>query len=161
MPKPQFNITLLAPKSEAQLESLRELLREYQQSIGVDLCFQNFEAELAALPGDYMPPDGRLIIGEIEGKVACCVAMHRFDAETAEMKRLFVRPAFRGYGLGRLLTQTIIEDARSKGYQRLVLDTMPDMRDAQAMYEQFGFRDIPAYTVNPVQGARFMGLTLD
>jgi len=155
-----MSIRLESPADAGQLDLLRELLREYQRSLGVDLCFQNFEQELADLPGDYAPPQGRLILGWVDDAPACCVALRRHDAESAEMKRLYVRPAFRGRGLGVLLARTVMEDARSRGYRRLLLDTLPEMKEAHALYTALGFRDIAPYTNNPVAGSRFMGLEL-
>lgn len=155
-----MSLQLRQAQAPADMEAVRALFREYQQSLGIDLCFQGFEAELAALPGDYAPPQGRLYLGFDEGVAACCIALRRLDATTAEMKRLYVRPAFRGRGHGRVLAQQVIDDAKATGAARLVLDTLPGMKGAQAMYEAFGFRDIPPYTHNPVPGARFMGLGL-
>ncbi len=151
---------LITPQTREELDTLRSLLREYQLSLGVDLCFQNFEQELAGLPGDYAPPHGRLILGLIDGEAACCVALRRHDAESAEMKRLYVRPAYRGRGLGVLLARTVIEEARIRGCRRLLLDTLPEMKEAQSLYSALGFHDVPAYTVNPVPGSRFMALEL-
>lgn len=155
-----MSLQLREARDPADVEAVRALFREYQQSLGIDLCFQGFESELAALPGDYARPQGRLYLGLEAGVAAACIALRRLDATTAEMKRLYVRPAFRGRGHGRVLAQRVIDDARATGAARLVLDTLPGMREAQAMYEAFGFRDIPPYTHNPVPGARFMGLGL-
>lgn len=153
-------VELLEVADGAMLAQVRELFREYQQSLAVDLCFQDFEAELARLPGDYRPPQGRLLLARADGEAAACVALRPVEAGTAEMKRLYVRPGYRGAGLGGRLVRRIIGDARDIGYSRLVLDTLPDMRYAQALYETLGFDDVEPYTFNPVPGARFMGLTL-
>ncbi len=155
-----MGLALAQAVSAEDIGTIRALFREYQQSLGVNLCFQGFEEELAALPGDYAQPGGRLYLGLDGGQSACCIALRRLDAATAEMKRLYVRPAFRGKGHGRVLARRVIDDAKAAGAARIVLDTLPDMRSAQAMYEAFGFRDIPPYTHNPVPGARFMGLDL-
>lgn len=155
------SLHLIQPAAGDHLESVRQLFREYQASLGVDLCFQNFEEELATLPGGYASPDGRLYLGLSDGQPSCCVALRKLDEGTAEMKRLYVRPAFRGLGYGRVLTRTVLADAFQIGYVRVVLDTLPTMSEAQAMYESLGFRDIPAYTFNPVPGTRFMGLVLE
>jgi len=128
------------------------MLREYAAWLEVDLRFQNFEEELAALPGDYAAPRGRLLIAEDAG----CVALRPIDEETCEMKRLYVRPEHRGSGLGRRLILAIMEEARAIGYARMRLDTMPKMDSAQRLYASLGFRDIPAYRYNPEPGARFL-----
>ena len=146
---------------ERDLETVRGLFREYQRSLGIDLCFQGFEAELAGLPGDYAPPRGRLWLAERgEGDALGCIAMRALDPERAEMKRLYVRPAARGLGLGRRLAETLIAEARRLGYRVVCLDTLPTMAGAQALYEELGFADIAPYRVNPVPGARYMGLEL-
>ncbi len=151
-------LALSSPATPTELERLRELFREYQRSIGTDLCFQNFEEELATLPGAYAPPGGRLYLGTSSSDAVCCAGLRPCDNGVAEMKRLYVRPAYRGQGLGLILAKTIIADAKSMGYARLVLDTLPSMNAAQAMYEALGFRDIEPYTFNPIAGTRYMGL---
>lgn len=142
------------------LKIVRALLREYEMELGIDLCFQGFEQELAALPGDYAPPRGRLLLAEVEGAVAGCVALRPIDSETCEMKRLYARPAFRGRRVGRALAEAIIAEARGIGYARMRLDTLPVMSEAQSLYVRLGFLDIPPYRENPVAGARYMELTL-
>jgi ribosomal protein S18 acetylase RimI-like enzyme len=126
----------------------------------VSLCFQGFEAELAGLPGDYAPPRGRLYLALVGGKPAGCVALRPLFHRDAEMKRLYVRPAYRGSGLGRLLATRIVEDARALGYDTLKLDTLPQMKAAHRLYRALGFRDTAAYCDNPVAGVRFMALDL-
>jgi len=159
-PTTERRVALRVPSSRADLEAVRQLFLEYQAAIGTDLCFQGFAAEVAGLPGDYAPPGGQLWLAE-EGTAALgCIALRRLDAERAEMKRLYVRPAARGLGLGRRLTETLLVEARRLGYRRICLDTLPVMRTAQALYEELGFVDIAPYRVNPVAGARFMGLEL-
>jgi putative acetyltransferase len=157
-------VLLRQPASAGDLDVVRALFREYQQALGIDLCFQGFEAELAALPGEYAPPRGRLWLAERDGPDAAtaigCVAMRALDGERAEMKRLYVRPAARGLGLGRLLAETLIAEARRLGYHSVCLDTLPIMRTAQTLYEALGFVDIAPYRRNPVEGARYMGLEL-
>ncbi|HEX7156623.1 MAG TPA: GNAT family N-acetyltransferase [Burkholderiaceae bacterium] len=153
-------VRLVHPESPADLERLRELLVEYQRALGVDLCFQDFDRELASLPGAYAPPAGRLYLCRVGAREAGCGALRGVDAATAEMKRLYVRPPFRGRGIGRLLAQTLIADAAQAGYRRIVLDTLPSMSEAHALYEALGFREIAAYTFNPVPGTRFLGLSL-
>ena len=155
-----FALRTVDSNASPLLPAARGLFLEYQQSIGIDLCFQGFAAELAELPGTYAPPSGRLYIGYVESQPACCVALRRQGPESGEIKRLFVRPAFRGRGLGLVLARTLIADAAAIGYGRIVLDTLPTMLDAQRMYERLGFSDIPGYTHTPVGGTRFMGLTL-
>ena len=139
----------------------RELFREYEPSLGLSLCFQNFEQELAAWPGEYVPRDGQLLLAEEGTELAGCVALCKIDARTCEMKRLYVRPQFRGKGLGRILAERVVADAREIGYKRLRLDTVePVMRDAVAMYRKLGFREIAPYRENPVEGALYMELEL-
>lgn len=127
----------------------------------MNLCFQNFEQELAGLPGHYVPPDGRLLLAEYEGQLAGCVAMHAWEPGICEMKRLYLRPSFRGKGLGRVLAEAIIAEARNVGYQRMRLDTIePIMKDAVEMYRKLGFREIAPYRPNPIAGAMYMELEL-
>jgi len=148
-------------ESPAQIAQARELFLEYAQSLGFSLCFQNFDKELAELPGDYAPPDGRLLLAEYEGQLAACVALHKLDGDVCEMKRLYLRPQFRGKGLGRLLADRIITEARQIGYKRMRLDTVePVMKDAVSMYRRLGFKEIPAYRPNPNPGTLYMELEL-
>jgi GNAT superfamily N-acetyltransferase len=148
-------------ESSAQIAQVRELFLEYANSLGFSLCFQSFDQELAGLPGEYSPPDGRLLLAEYEGQLAGCVALHKISAEICEMKRLYLRPAFRGKGLGRILAERILRDAREIGYQRLRLDTVePVMKDAVAMYRRLGFKEIEPYRANPMPGTLYMELDL-
>lgn len=158
-------------ETPAQIAQARELFLEYAQSLGFSLCFQNFDQELAGLPGDYAPPAGRLLLAEFESQLAGCVALHKLDAKIidariidaniCEMKRLYLRPAFRGKGLGRALADRIIAEARQIGYRRMRLDTVePVMKDAVAMYRRIGFKEIAAYCANPIAGALYMELEL-
>ncbi len=142
------------------MKAVRGLFVEYQESLGVDLCFQGFDRELAELPGDYVPPDGCMLVVRAEDGIVACVALRRLDPETCEMKRLYVRPSQRGLGLGRALAEAVIAEARRIGYVQMRLDTLPSMTEAAALYERLGFRDIEPYTANPVPGARFLQLEL-
>ena len=145
----------------AQIAQARELFLEYAQSLGFSLCFQNFDQELAGLPGDYAPPGGRLLLAELSGELAGCVALHKFDNDICEMKRLYLRPKFRGKGLGRILAEAIIAEAHQIGYRRMRLDTVgPVMQDAVAMYRKLGFREIAPYRANPMAGTLYLELTL-
>jgi putative acetyltransferase len=146
----------LREATSADIEQVRSLLREYSAWLQVDLCFQGFEEELAGLPGDYAPPRGELLVADSGEDLAGCVALREIDTSTAEMKRLYVRPQHRGTGLGKRLALAIIEKARTLGYERLRLDTLPQMGDAQRLYESLGFYEIAAYRENPVPGARFL-----
>jgi putative acetyltransferase len=155
------NFALTHAESAAQIAQTRELFLEYAESLGFSLCFQNFDQELAELPGDYAPPDGRLLLAECEGQVAACVALHKLEQGICEMKRLYLRPQFRGKGLGRSLAERVIAEAREIGYRRMRLDTVePVMKDAVAMYRKLGFKEIAAYCPNPMAGAMYMELEL-
>jgi len=147
--------------SDAEIDQARELFKEYAGGLGIDLCFQNFEKELAGLPGDYVPPNGRLLLAYDNGELVGCVALRKIGDGSCEMKRLFVRDRFRGKGIGRLLIGTIIRNAKEIGYERMLLDTLPPrMNDAIALYRSIGFKEIAAYYDNPVPGAIFMELKL-
>lgn len=142
------------------LADVRRLLREYSSALPFALDFQDFDEELATLPGRYGPPGGRLLVGSLDGRVVGCVGVRRLDEQTCEMKRLFVNEDARGSGLGRVLAEASIAAARGLGYRRMRLDTVPGMETAQALYTRLGFAEIEAYTVNPVAGARFLQLEL-
>ena len=148
-------------ESAEQIAQARELFLEYAKSLGFSLCFQNFDEELAELPGDYAPPEGRLLLAEYKGRLAGCVALHKLESGICEMKRLYLRPQFRGKGLGRILADRIIAEGRHIGYKRMRLDTVgPLMKDAVAMYRKLGFQEIPAYRPNPNPGTLYMELRL-
>lgn len=142
--------------SPADVATARALFEEYQQSLGFSLCFQNFDAELETLPGAYAAPDGRLLLAFSGDAPAGCVALRKIGEDFCEMKRLWVRPAFRGTGLGRRLAETLFAEARAMGYRAMRLDTLPSMQAAQALYLSLGFRDIPPYNDHPIEGTRFM-----
>jgi putative acetyltransferase len=140
----------------ADFAAARALFEEYQRSLGFSLCFQNFDAELAGLPGAYAPPEGRLLLAFADDAPAGCIALRKIEEEICEMKRLWVRPAFRGTGLGRRLVEDVLREARGIGYRRIRLDTLPSMTAAQALYLSLGFTDIPPYNDHPIEGTRFM-----
>src|SRR6185437_8752832 len=143
-------LQIVPAQSEQEIARVRELFIEYADSLGVDLCFQDFEQELAALPGKYAPPEGALLIA-IEGEeIAGCVALRELADGIGEMKRLYLRPAFRGKGAGRALALAIIAEARRIGYRCLRLDTLPSMDEARKLYRSLGFREIAPYIYNPI-----------
>jgi putative acetyltransferase len=143
------------------LVAARQLFEEYAASLGISLCFQGFDEELASLPGRYAPPRGRLLLAWRGNESAGCVALRPLEAGTCEMKRLYVRPAYRTGGVGRLLAERVIREAVIAGYRRMRLDTLPIMETALQLYHRLGFREIAPYTTNPVEGAVFLELQLD
>jgi ribosomal protein S18 acetylase RimI-like enzyme len=144
---------------EAILE-VHTLFEEYAASLEVDLCFQGFEQELAALPGDYARPNGRLLLACWNDEVAGCVALRRIGTHVCEMKRLYVRPAYRSHGVGRALALRVIGEARQAGYRSMRLDSLPSMKSALRLYRTLGFQDIAPYRDNPVEGTAFLELQL-
>lgn len=143
------------------IEQARILFQEYAASLDFSLCFQNFAAELASLPGAYSPPSGCLLLATVSSELAGCVALHALSSETCEMKRLYVRPAFRKLGAGRALAEEVVAQARRLGYSRMRLDTIEGVMDrALGLYREMGFVEIPAYTQNPVAGALCMELKI-
>ena len=159
---PKIELVTVGPAE--QTDAARALIREYADLLGVDLCFQQLDAELAALPGEYVAPAGALQVVLVDGQPAGCCAIRALpDADypnACEMKRLFVRPAFRRYGLGRLLAQALIEQAERIGYSTLLLDTLDDMEAARGLYAELGFKEIPPYYFNPLPGAHYLKIDL-
>jgi ribosomal protein S18 acetylase RimI-like enzyme len=139
---------------------VRSLFKEYADSLGIDLCFQDFQEELATLPGSYAPPDGRLLLAFHNDQPAGCVALRPLEPGICEMKRLYVRPAFRSLGVGKLLAEQVISEARTVGYRRMRLDSLPSMTAALGLYRRLGFREMPPYRANPIEGAVFLELEL-
>jgi ribosomal protein S18 acetylase RimI-like enzyme len=160
MPGAQREITVTEARFPEERAVVDELLREYAASLGFDLCFQGFERELATLPGDYAPSAGRLLLVRVNGAPAGCVALRELEAGVCEMKRLYVRPAWRGLGLGRRLVEALLGHAHRIGYTTMRLDTVPAMVEAIGLYMALGFRDIPPYRPNPIPGARCLELDL-
>ena len=154
-------LRIVQAESSEHIQTVRELFREYESWLGIDLCFQGFEEELQSLPGRYEPPDGRLFIASVDEEPAGCIAMRKLDDGICEMKRLYLRPDFRGHVLGNTLIDKLIKEARSAGYERMRLDTHPPkMGKAVSLYESYGFRQIPSYYDNPNTDVLFMELTL-
>jgi len=149
-------VEIRAAESKGDWVTARELFEEYAASLGFDLSFQEFDREVASLPGHYAPPRGVVLLALDGSAAAACVALRPLDGETCEMKRLYVRPSHRGTGLGKRLADAILAEARARGYRRMRLDTVPDMEAAIALYRALGFREIEAYRANPIPGALFM-----
>ncbi|MFX1250277.1 MAG: GNAT family N-acetyltransferase [Promethearchaeota archaeon] len=153
-------VRLVEVVTEEQLNQVRRLFKEYTESLGFDLDFQDYEKELAELPGEYSPPDGQLLLA-IEGKrIIGCVALRKFSDKICEMKRLYVQPEFRGRGIGKCLAEAIITEARNIGYTSIQLDTVPWMKEAITLYKSLGFKEIPPYRYNPIEGALYLELIL-
>ena len=150
----------IRPAEARDIPLVCELFREYADGLGVDLAFQDFEAELAALPGKYAPPEGRLFIAWSGTDPVGCVAVRPLDGGACEMKRLYVRPSARGQSLGRRLAERVCDEARRAGYSRICLDTLPAMTSAQALYQSLGFVPIEPYVFNPIEGSKFLALDL-
>jgi len=154
-------IELIQAALPAHIEQARELFLEYAGSLDFSLCFQSFDEELKNLPGAYSPPDGRLLLAQLSGQPAGCVALRKLENNICEMKRLYVRPAYRGKRLGKMLVDRVIAEAHTIGYQSMRLDTVASsMLDAIELYRRIGFREIPPYRSNPIAGALYMELVL-
>jgi putative acetyltransferase len=157
-------IEIFTPATAELFNAARAIFREYAAQLGVDLCFQNFDAELADLPGEYAAPRGALLLATVDGEVAGCGALRALtDADypnACEMKRLYVRPAFRRFGLGRLLAQALMDRGLQAGYSNLLLDTLDDMEAARGLYASLGFEEIAPYYFNPIPGAHYLKATL-
>jgi len=153
-------LELVSPSGPRELDEVRAIFREYADGLGVDLCFQHFDEELANLPGEYAEPRGALLLARVDGEVAGCCALRPLDTadypNAAEMKRLYVRKPFRGLGLGRQLAEAVLDAARQAGYGCVLLDTLDDMEAARTLYEDLGFEDIPPYYHNPIAGAHYL-----
>lgn len=153
-------ISLKTPTQPSDMDAVRDIFRDYADSLGIDLGFQHFEEELAALPGDYAPPRGQILLAMVEGSVAGCCALRPLDTadypNASEMKRLYVRKAFRGFGLGRQLAEAMLDVARQAGYACVLLDTLDGMESARALYADLGFEEIPPYYHNPVEGSHYL-----
>lgn len=153
-------VTLMNPSSATEMEAVRDIFREYAGTLNVDLAFQDFETELARLPGDYAAPRGHLLLAVVEGAIAGCCALRPLDAadypNASEMKRLYVRKAFRGFGLGRELAEAMLDQARRAGYACVLLDTLDGMESARALYADLGFEQIPPYYHNPIAGSHYL-----
>ena len=155
-----MSIDIVRATSAEQIATARMLFKEYEASLGIELTFQGFAREVAELPGAYAPPAGRLFLATDGTEPAGCVALRPLGDGVCEMKRLYVRPTVRGARLGRRLTETVIREARAIGYTRMRLDTLPSMKEAFALYQTLGFREIPPYCENPIVGTHFMELSL-
>ena len=155
---------LLIPSQPEEMDAVRQIFQEYADSLHIDLEFQGFETEIAELPGDYAPPRGQILLASVDGTIAGCCALRPLDdcdyPNAAEMKRLYVRKAFRGFGLGRQLAEAILDAARQGGYDHVLLDTLDDMESARALYVELGFEPIEPYYHNPIPGAHYLKVDL-
>lgn len=158
------HLSLRRAEDEQDLHMARALFEDYQADLGIDLCFQGFAEELDGLPGEYAEPAGALLLAFVDGAPAGCCALRPLinsdHMNACEMKRLFVRPAFRGFGLGRLLVEEILSLARLSGYSNMLLDTLSDMEAARALYQEVGFVEVPPYYHNPLPGAHYLKVEL-
>lgn len=159
------SVTLLSATLPHEMPAVRDIFQEYADSLDVDLSFQNFANELASLPGDYAPPRGHIVLAQVDGRIAGCCALRPLDTadypNACEMKRLFVRKAFRGFGLGRQLAEAVLDAARRAGYACVLLDTLDGMESARALYAELGFSEIPPYYHNPLAGSHYLKADID
>ena len=157
MDKPAVDLLIAAPE---EMDAVRQIFQEYADSLNIDLEFQGFDSEIAGLPGDYAKPRGQILLAHVDGSIAGCCALRPLDdcdyPNAAEMKRLFVRKAFRWFGLGRELAEAMLDRARQAGYACVLLDTLDDMESARALYTDLGFEEIPPYYHNPIAGAHYL-----
>jgi ribosomal protein S18 acetylase RimI-like enzyme len=153
-------VRIVQAHTPEHFETIRRLFLKYAESLGFDLEFQNFEQELESLPGDYAAPNGCLLIAEDSGNWAGCVALRGLEDDNCEMKRLYVIPEYRGLGIGKILAQAVIKEARARGYKKMRLDTVPSMKEARGLYASLGFYIIKPYRYNPIDGASYMELKL-
>jgi N-acetylglutamate synthase-like GNAT family acetyltransferase len=151
---------VVRPAQQADMETVRSLFREYQEGLGVDLCFQSFDQELVELPGKYAPPTGELLLAELAGDCVGCVAVRALDSQVCEMKRLYVQPPYRRHGIGELLVVDILNRAATLGYSRMVLDTLLRLSPARKLYEKLGFSTMAAYNSTDLEGVMFYGKDL-
>lgn len=158
------HVRLFTPVDPTEMSAVRDIFEEYAKELGVDLCFQGFEQELAALPGDYAAPRGTLLLALVDGAVAGCCALRPLDtadcANAAEMKRLYVRKPYRRFGLGRQLAEAVLDHARTEGYSHVLLDTLDDMEAARALYADLGFEEIDPYYHSPLAGSHYLRVAL-
>jgi putative acetyltransferase len=159
-----YSFQFITPDTPELLAATRQMFMEYAEQLGIDLCFQNFEAELAGLPGEYQAPAGTLLLALVNGETAGCCALRRLDSvdypNASEMKRLFVRQPYRRLGLGQNLAEAALDAARIAGYHSVLLDTLDDMESARALYAELGFESIPPYYHNPIAGAHYLKVDL-
>lgn len=153
-------IKIISAQTQDHINEIHQLFLDYEQFLGVDLCFQGFEEELAKLPGKYAPPKGALLIAVDEKNVAGCVAVRELENDICEMKRLFVRPQYRGNGIGRMLAKAIIDEAVKIGYNRMRLDTLNTLKEAMKLYESLGFKRIAPYYDNPLPNVVYWEIEL-
>lgn len=154
------DISLVSADGPELVEAARQIFREYAANIEVDLCFQDFDGELASLPGEYAPPDGALLLAFVDGELAGCGALRALrDVDypnACEMKRLYVKRAFRRFGIGRRIARALIDEAVAAGYSVMLLDTLDDMEAARGLYGSLGFEEVPPYYYNPIPGAHYL-----